>query len=419
APLLRDTKWADGLRGIAAFFVVSSHLTLGYVAWLDHPTRTKDTRLAFYNLPFIRVFAQGSPWVITFLVLTGFVNAIKPIKQGRAGRVDAALSGLASSCFRRSARLVLPCTIATFFSWIICEAGGYKIGNMVESAWMVDTSPLPSTSIQGAICRLLSSIYTTWATGRNVLDKNQWAMIFFLKGSLALYVLLLATVRATARYRMLIFFVMIMFSWAKKDTHMGLPIYSGALLTEVSMIPGIINFSVNRRLVYRLPPFFMVVFAWYLISYPVNKPSWQPWSNALWTLGKLIFPKGAEYESFFYTIAIALLVFSIILSAKLQQIFSHPVLLWLGAHSFPIYLIHGPLLRSFLNWVLYAFVAPTLYQEKDDKGNVVRQYERFPIPSALKFFLLLPVFYAVLFVLAHFWLQKIEPRCASATKWLE
>jgi len=418
-PLPRDTKWADGLRGIAAFFVVTSHLTLGYASWLERSSRTKDIRPAFYNWPFIRVYAQGSPWVTAFLVLTGFVNAIKPIKQARAGQVDSALSNLASSCFRRSARLILPCTIATFFSWILCEIGGYKIGAMLESGWMNNTSPLPSGSIPAAFCRLFSSIYDTWAHGRNALDKNQWAMILFLKGTLALYVILLATVRATARYRMLIFSGLVILSWAKRDTHIGLPIYTGALLTEVSMLPFIIQYSTNRRFVNHILPFSMVLLGWYLISFPVHKPEWQPWSNALFELGKCIFPKNARIEDSWYFIGVVLVTLGVILSAKLQQILSHPILLSLGAHSFPIYLIHGPLLRSFLNWILFVYTSPIIRQEKDKDGKIVKEDPRYPRPSATKFFLLLPLFYALLFASAYLWQQKIEPRCAFVTKWLE
>jgi len=251
------------------------------------------------------------------------------------------------------------------------------------------------------------------------LDKNQWAMILFLKGALALYVVLLATVRATARYRMLIFSGLVIFAWAKRDTHIGLPVYTGALLTEISMLPFIIKYSTNRRFVNHLLPFSMVLLGWYLISFPVNKAEWQPWSNALFQLGKLIFPKNARVEDSWYFIGVALITLGVILSAKLQQILSHPILLWLGAHSFPIYLIHGPLLRSFMNWILFIYTSPNMHQEKDKDGKVVKENPRYPPPSALKFFLLLPLFFALLFASAYLWQHKIEPRCAFVTKWLE
>jgi hypothetical protein len=198
--------------------VVSSHLCLGYAPYLEYPSMGDTARPAFYNFPFIRVFSEGLPWVTIFLILTGFVNALKPIKQARAGRVDSALSGLASSCFRRISRLVLPCTVATFFSWIIAELGGYNIGAIVESGWMNATSPRPDESLSTAIHTLFKGIYDTWTVSSNALDKNQWTMLWFLRGSITLYVTLLATVRATSKYRLLIHTGLFLYSWSLSDS---------------------------------------------------------------------------------------------------------------------------------------------------------------------------------------------------------
>lgn len=151
-----------------------------------------------------------------FLLLTGFVNALKPIKLARAGRVDNALESLASSCFRRTSRLVLPSAFATFFAWILCELGGYRIGSMVESAWMNNTSPLPSGSVSAAVRSLLKAIFDTWK-GKNAIDGNQWVVPVILKGSLMLYVSLLALVRATPGYRMLCFGALFAYSWLNND----------------------------------------------------------------------------------------------------------------------------------------------------------------------------------------------------------
>ena len=151
-----------------------------------------------------------------FLLLTGFVNALKPIKLARSGRVDAALESLASSCLRRTSRLVLPCAVATVFAWILCEIGGYRIGSMVESDWMNSTSPLPSGSVFAAVRSLFRAIFDTWK-GKNDMEKNQWVVPVILKGSLTLYVALLALVRATPGYRMLSFAALFIYSWTCND----------------------------------------------------------------------------------------------------------------------------------------------------------------------------------------------------------
>jgi peptidoglycan/LPS O-acetylase OafA/YrhL len=372
-----------------------------------------------------------------FLLLTGFVNALKPIKQARAGRAEAALSGLASSCFRRTSRLVLPCVVATVFSWILAELGGYKVGAMVESGWLNNTSPLPSGSVLSSLHMLLRAIFNTWAWSKNTFDQNQWTMLWFLKGSLVLYVTLLATVRVKSKYRMMIFVGLFLYSWKASDSMsslnwrateillmfltamVGLPIYGGAFLAELSMEPVVIKFSTSRSIVNQLLPYSIILLGWYFMSYPNHHPEWQPWSNTLWHLGLMIFPDGAEVYSVWNVVGVFLVTFGIILSSTLQRVLSHPHLLWLGAQSFPIYLIHGPLLRSFFNWLLYAFTTPIKYGDQDEAGNITRIFKRFPLPSPLKFFLLLPIFYAVLLLLAHVWTKKVESKCGAVTKWLE
>jgi hypothetical protein len=108
--------------------------------------------------------------------------------------------------------------VATIFSWMIAELGGYKVSAMVESGWLNNTSPLPSDSILSSVRQLLSAIYDTWAWSNNTFDKNQWTMLWFLKGSLVLYVTLLATVRATSKYRMMIFVGLFLYSWRARDS---------------------------------------------------------------------------------------------------------------------------------------------------------------------------------------------------------
>jgi len=414
------TTHIKGLRGVASFFVVTSHLARGYAIWLLRPAIEENGYIPWYDWPFIRAYAEGFPWVAIFLVLTGFVNAIQPIQKARAGGTDASLSGLASSAFRRTLRLVLPCMIATFFSWIIAQCGGYNIARMVESDWMRSSgSAERSKSVLAAITDLLRAVYHTWAWADNEYDRNQWSMTWFLRGTMLLYVTLLATVRARPRYRMLIFLGLFLYSWKTRDTLGGIPIFGGGLLCELSMEPMVSKFSTSRSAVRRALPFSMALVGWYLMSYSGDHTEWASWTRALLKIGANVFPAGAEILSFMDLTGVLLLVSSIVLSSPLQHILSHPVCLWLGTHSFPIYLVHGPLLRSFLNWILYAFTEPIWVEEKDDDGAVVKIYPKLPIPPLWKFFFAVPIFLVAVFVSARLWVIYIEPLCAQFTKWAE
>ncbi|TID20841.1 Acyltransferase 3 [Venturia nashicola] len=417
----RDTKWAEGLRGIACIFVVTSHLALGYAEWLTQPVRKQYGTPAFYNGPFIRIFAEGRPWVSMFLLLTGFVNALKPIKLARAGRVDTALESLASSCFRRTSRLVLPCTVATVFVWILCELGGFRIGHMVDAWWMEDTSPLPSKSVSAALRSLIKAIFDNWK-GENHLEKNQWVVHIILEDSLKLYVALLALVRATPGHRMLCFGALFAYSWINDDNLSGIPICGGAILAELSMDSTIIKFSASRKIINRVLPFLLFILGLYMYSFPSKRSKWTGWSQTLNEIGTMIFPHGSELWASWASTGSLFLLAAVILSEPLQRFLSHPAFLYLGTHSFPIYLIHGPLLRSFLNWMLYLFVAPVWHQAKevDHKGHTItKKWAKYKVPPAWKFIVTLPIFFTVLLWLAQLWTAKIEPQCGRLTKWLE
>lgn len=196
---------------------MTSHLCRAFAPTLITPAQDNIQRGNIFHLPFLRLPAQGAPWVALFFLLTGYVNSMRPIKQARNGSINPALSGLASSTLRRTGRLVLPATIATLLSWLLCQVGAFDVGTKCDAAWVRDTSPAPGPGLEGSLRMLASNVYTTWTSGANEYDKNQWTFAFFLKGSMLIYVTLLATVRTQPRYRMLVFLGLYAYSWAGRD----------------------------------------------------------------------------------------------------------------------------------------------------------------------------------------------------------
>ncbi len=198
---------------------MTSHLFLAFFETFNDPAESESKRGSIFHLPFLRLPATGSPWLALFFLLTGYVNAIKPIKQARSGNTQGALSGLVSSAFRRPWRLILPPTIATFIAWLMANLGLFSLGRRCPSWWMRDTSPPSDATFQDAIHGLFTAIYHTWwGGGANVYDKNQWPMFSLFKGSMLLYVVLLATMRCTPRYRMLVFAALYIYSYGTGDS---------------------------------------------------------------------------------------------------------------------------------------------------------------------------------------------------------
>jgi len=82
---------------------------------------------------------------------------------------------------------------------------------------MRNTSPKMSGNFSKAVKDLFWWIFKTWAHGENTYDKNQWTMTWFLKGSITLFVALLATLRFAPRWRVSVFVWLYIYAVFKKD----------------------------------------------------------------------------------------------------------------------------------------------------------------------------------------------------------
>ncbi len=196
---------------------MAGHIIRAFAPDLVKPTSADGERPSIFQLPFLRLPLQGPAWVAIFFLLTGYVNAMKPIRQAREGDTDTALSNLARSTFRRTFRLVLPPTIATIGSWVLCQMGAYEVARQSDSAWMRSSAPSMSTSFAEAFRDLFHNIFTTWSDGSNRYDPIQWTLTFLLKGSFIVFLTLLATVYAKPRYRMMIVATLFIYSLQVKD----------------------------------------------------------------------------------------------------------------------------------------------------------------------------------------------------------
>lgn len=148
-----------------------------------------------YQLPIIRLPVQGSAWLSVFFLLTGFVNAYKPLKSLHNGDLSGRtpmLVSLSSNFVRRTVRMVLPPAIATLLGWALTEIGAYGWTENVDSFWLAG-APMPSNSVLGSLWRLATNLVTTWAFGQNAFDEIQWACPLLLRASYTVFLTLLAT----------------------------------------------------------------------------------------------------------------------------------------------------------------------------------------------------------------------------------
>lgn len=93
--------------------------------------------------------------------------------------------------------------------------------------------------------------------------------------------------------------------------------------------------------------------------------------------------------------------------------------MWLGQVSFPLYLIHGPLLRSVLIWMVFGARKLVWVPDRGTAGEQTREVTVLPMPKAWVVILSVPVFFVILGAASQCWNVYVEPRCAKVTRWVE
>ncbi|KFY70605.1 hypothetical protein V499_09047, partial [Pseudogymnoascus sp. VKM F-103] len=201
-----NVKWVDGLRGLASVSVVVTHLARTFDQILFYPNTggSPENQPYFLQWPIIRVFVQGRIGIAIFALVTGYVCALKPIRQSKSGNIDGALTSVAKSAFRRIPRLFLPTTIATCIMWVLSQLGAYDVAAATDSYWLITTSPAHRRPFSAAVHSLFREIMVTWTMLQNNYDPNQWTLQPLLKGSMMVYMLIFGTIYMQQKYRMMI-----------------------------------------------------------------------------------------------------------------------------------------------------------------------------------------------------------------------
>lgn len=146
-----------------------------------------------------------------FAFLTGYVCAIKPLRQAKSGNIPAALTTLGKSAFRRPPRLIMPATIALVVAWFFAQLGAFEVAHLSDSHWFRRSVPINIGGLDTEIPRLLRNFQGAWSGANNEYDDHQWALLPLLQGAFLIYVLLFATV--FMKFRMRLFTCAVLFWW--------------------------------------------------------------------------------------------------------------------------------------------------------------------------------------------------------------
>jgi len=193
-------------------------------------------------------------------------------------------------------------------------------------------------------------------------------------------------------------------------------VFFGMFLADLSNHAPIQQWSNSRPWTRTILSPFLLVLGLFLASYPEDRPEWSPWSSWLQTFSSYILPESHDTPRYFTAFGLELITLSINFSPSFRDLLSNRYFLWLGKHSFGVYLIHGTLIRWVLAWCLFGITIPAPIQDE--------KFEWHPGPNLtirgpLVQVICIPLWFLLLYSLAHLWVQYIDPLCARWTVAIE
>ena len=191
--------------------------------------------------------------------------------------------------------------------------------------------------------------------------------------------------------------------------------FFGTFLSDLSNHQPSLDWLNSRAWIRRfLPPIFMFIGLW-LASYPEANVTWTSWSTDLQYLGQYVCRFGQDLPRFFTGIGMDFICLAIFLAPQLKDGLSSKYLLWLGKHSFAVYLLHGTLIRSVMAWVMFGISTPGFHEEEKDGKIEMVGNPRLKSLEKWNLFWVVPPFFVLLYTCAHYWTAYVDPYCAKIT----
>lgn len=323
----------EGCRGIAALIVVAHHFFLGFapkVSGFIPGSRVHDSLVG----KFYFVFLNGDAAVNFFFVLSGFV-----LSSGYLRNRDQAV--LICSIFKRWPRLALPVLFSTVLSFFIFRLGFYafgEAGSVSGSPWLASFAY--SGWAPGFEPDFLDAFWegaTTFFTGANSYNSSLWTMKPEFTGSIFIYVMapfVLFLARNVVLMTMLVALCGFLFG-----NVLILPFVAGSLVAFLVL------------LVYRANCFkaavFSIALGLYLLGYKIPELDYS-WAAPL----ALQF---RHLNVVMYTVGSVAIILGVMNSERVYDFLDTRLSKFLGAISFPLYLVHVLVICSFSSLLFVYF----------------------------------------------------------------
>ncbi len=319
----------EGLRGIAAAVVVLYHLDLGFtekgVGKVPHGHGFWDTLIQF-GLGLL----NGGAAVAVFFVLSGFILSLPFAKDRRVSRVLVAM-------LKRWPRLAVLTTIACLFAWALIVLGqdSYKqAAQVIGAGWMAThgNAPLEGHHIT-ALKAAKEGLFDAFVSDDLHFDSPLWTMRIELFGSFAIFLAapVLFAVKNWPLRLALVGAAMVAVGGTYPQTYLADFLVGTvlAMLFAEDRLPRLNNWQAAVVSVVGIYLFSFTYEQKLLIHAPL----------------KAVMPRG-DTSHFVWDLGAVLIILVLLGNPASRRVFSKGWAVWLGLLSFPIYLLHGPIMLS-------------------------------------------------------------------------
>ncbi|KAK4623624.1 O-acetyltransferase PaAT-1 [Fulvia fulva] len=382
-----DSKTAayDGLRGLACLVVFNFHFLYPYTKTITHgyAVDTEDVNWRYpHQLPFLCLLVRGRAMVTLFFAISGYVLSYNFLASARGDLSLHGITRLASLTLRRWMRLFIP---ASFSMLLVCFAtylGAFDKGRqlagtgLVTGAWEEHPPRFDTFAEQWEDFRKMwwswSNLWE-WRFYYGNYDPHTWTIPVELRGSMVLFMILLASLGLKQRWRFGLIALVMSYCFCTGKWHLATFI-AGALIADFhltwprsdrtpsadpvddekdfdhpSKFPTFEvaqrrqRYLVTRRYSAVLSKWFVFLLGLYILSFPDDKAEVTPGFVVLrrWTPPMYNYP-----HHFWHSFASIFIIWSVTTIPTVREILNWPFPQYLGKTSYGFYLVHGPLLHS-------------------------------------------------------------------------
>ena len=322
----------EACRGLAALAVVVGHIISGFAPTIGEVLPGTQVAESLAGTVFF-VAINGQAAVIFFFVLSGYVLTFRFFESPNPDDVMVA-------AIKRLPRLALLTTIATVGSAVIWLLGLYyfrQAAQITNSAWLGEFAhaKFPDHFQISIIGALLQGMWRTFIVGDNYYDTSLWTMAYEFHGSLVVFV--------AAPF--IVFVLRNRYVWL--SLIFSIVIFRYAAPYMVPFLSGMAIAYYRKKCFWFASPFTtgaLLLFGIYLLGFVVEDRDY-----AIFSMLSFWGPAAANtvvFRVFVYTLGAMCVIVAILQSQVAERILDNKFGALLGRLSFPIYLVHVPVILS-------------------------------------------------------------------------